>query len=63
MQNLTAKLEKKKPLWRRRCRWKDIIKTERRLILYEGVSCIHPVQSRPVGQWLAVVNLVTNGVF
>jgi hypothetical protein len=55
---LVRKPEGKRPLGRPRCRWKNNIRTDLRVIGQEVLDCIHQVQDRD--QWQALVNIVMN---
>jgi hypothetical protein len=58
---LVGKPEGKRSLGRRRCRWKDNIRTDLRETEWDIVNWIHVVQDRD--QWRALVNTVKNLVF
>jgi hypothetical protein len=55
---LVGKLEGKRPLGRRRCRWVDNIKIDLREIEWDGMDWIDLTQDRD--QWRALVNTVMN---
>jgi hypothetical protein len=55
---LLGKSERKRPLKRPRCRWKDNIGIDLREIAWEGVDFRHVAQGRD--QWQALVNTVMN---
>jgi hypothetical protein len=55
---LVGKPEGRRPLGRRRRRWKDNIRMDTREIGWEGVDWIHLAQDRD--QWRSVVNMVMN---
>jgi len=55
---LVGKPEGKRPLGRRRHRWEDNIRMDRREIVLEGVDWIHLTQDRY--QWRVPVNAVMN---
>jgi hypothetical protein len=55
---LVGKPEGRRPLGRRRCRWKDNIKMDLREIVFGDVDWIRLAQDRD--QWRALVNTVMN---
>jgi hypothetical protein len=55
---LVGMLEEKRPLGRPRCRWADNIKTDLRVIGWDGMDWIDLAWNRD--QWRALVNTVMN---
>jgi hypothetical protein len=58
---LVGKSERKRPLGRPRCRWKDNIRLDLRETEWEGVDWISVTHGRD--QWRILVNTVMNLVF
>ena len=55
---LVGKTEEKRPLGRRRRRWYDKIKTDRKKVRWEGMDWIELTQDRD--RWRVLVNVVMN---